>query len=381
MHIRGLILSNMRYSTMMDSNNNLAALFSYTTFDYDPFVQLSPDLICIAGYDGFFKKINPAVCKTLGFTMEELLSKPINEFVYSEDKDSTIESRENIKTSIPLINFENRYVTKSGEIVWLSWTSVGIEEQQLVFGLAKNITHKKRLDEDRNMLISNLTKANDELRQLTYTTSHNLRSPVNNLLSIFHLLKEKKIENEEIVELLDMLEESAANIRNTLNNYLDSLIQKKSLNIEVGPISFTESLNAVMKSLRSLIIDTKTIINSNFDEVDLIIFNRGYLESILLNLISNSIKYAKPNTYPQIFLESKKGNGTVTLIFRDEGLGFDMEKDKDRIFGFNQTFHENKDSKGIGLYLVHNHVTSLGGQIDIDSRINEGTTFTITFKT
>jgi len=381
LHIRGLILSNMRYSTMMDSNNNLAALFSYTTFDYDPFVQLSPDLICIAGYDGFFKKINPAVCKTLGFTMEELLSKPINEFVYSEDKDSTIESRENIKTSIPLINFENRYVTKSGEIVWLSWTSVGIEEQQLVFGLAKNITHKKRLDEDRNMLISNLTKANDELRQLTYTTSHNLRSPVNNLLSIFHLLKEKKIENEEIVELLDMLEESAANIRNTLNNYLDSLIQKKSLNIEVGPISFTESLNAVMKSLRSLIIDTKTIINSNFDEVDLIIFNRGYLESILLNLISNSIKYAKPNTYPQIFLESKKGNGTVTLIFRDEGLGFDMEKDKDRIFGFNQTFHENKDSKGIGLYLVHNHVTSLGGQIDIDSRINEGTTFTITFKT
>jgi PAS domain S-box-containing protein len=365
----------------MDSNNDLGASFSIKTFDYDPFVQLSPDLICIASYDGFFKKINPAVLKTLGYTMEELLSKPINGFVYIDDKDSTIESRENIKRSIPLINFENRYVTKSGEIVWLSWTSVGIEEQRLVFGLAKNITHKKRLDEDRNILISNLTKANDELRQLTYTTSHNLRSPVNNLLSIFHLIKDKKVENEEIAELLDMLEESAGNLRTTLNNYLDSLIKKKSLNISVGPISFTESLNAITRSLRSLIIDTKTVINSNFTEVDLILFNKTYLESILLNLISNSIKYAKPNTYPQILLESKEGNGTVTLIFRDEGLGFDLEKDKDRIFGFNQTFHENKDSKGRGLYLVHNHVTSLGGQIDIDSRINEGTTFTITFKT
>lgn len=364
----------------MDSNNNLAALFSDKTFDYDPFVQLSPDLICIASYDGFFKKINPAVSKTLGYTTEELLSKPINEFVYIKDKDSTIESRENVKRSIPLINFENRYVTKSGEIVWLSWTSVGIEEERLVLGLAKNITHKKRLDEDRNILISNLTKANDELKQLTYTTSHNLRSPVNNLLSIFNLIKDKKVEDEEIAELLDMLEESTGNLSNTLNNYLDSLIQKKSLNIAVSTISFTESLNAVMKSLRSLIIDTKTTINSNFNEVDLITFNKAYLESIFLNLVSNSIKYAKPNTYPQIFLESKKGNGTATLIFRDEGLGFDMEKDKDRIFGFNQTFHENKDSKGIGLYLVHNHVTSLGGQIDIDSRINEGTTFTITFK-
>ena len=373
-----IILVNL---TRMDSNNDLGALFSDKSFDYDLFVQSSPDLICIAGYDGFFKKINPAVSRTLGYTVEELLSKPIDEFVYVEDKDSTIASRENVKRSIPLMNFENRYLTKSGEIVWLSWTSVGIEDQRLVFGLAKNITHKKRLDEDRNALICNLTKANDELKQLTYTTSHDLRSPVNNLLSIFHLLKDIKIENEEITELLDMLEESTENLRNTANNYLDSLIQKKSLNIVVGPISFTQSLNAIMKSLRSLIIDTKTVINSNFNEVDLITFNNAYLESILLNLVSNSIKYAKPNTYPQIFLESKKGNGIATLIFRDEGLGFDMEKDKDRIFGFNQTFHENKDSKGIGLYLVHNHVTSLGGQIDITSRINEGSTFTITFKT
>ena len=364
----------------MDTNSDLAALFSNENFDYNPFVQLSPDLICIAGYDGFFKKINPAVSKTLGYSIEELLSKPINEFVFIDDKISTIESRENIKRSIPLINFENRYVTKSGELVWLSWTSVGIEEQQLVLGLAKNITHKKRLDEDRNILLSNLTKANNELKRLAYTTSHNLRSPVNNLLSIFHLIKETNIESKEIAEWLVMLEESTESLRNTLNSYLDSLIQKKSLNIEVAPVSFTESLNVITKSLRSLIIDTKTTIYSNFNEVDTIVFNKAYLESILLNLISNSIKYAKPNTYPQIFLESKKENGVVTFVFKDEGLGFDMEKDKDRIFGFNQTFHENKDSKGIGLYLVHNHVTSLGGQIDIDSRINEGVTFTITFK-
>jgi len=364
----------------MKTAEGLTHLVSNDTFDIDLFVQLSPDMICIAGYDGFFRKVNPAGLTTLGYTLEELLSKPINDFVYKEDKVATIESRESTKRSIPLINFENRYVTKSGEIVWLSWTSVGIEEQKLVFGIAKNITHKKRLEEDRNLLLTSLTKANNELKQLAYTTTHDLRAPVNSMLSMFNMIKNKGVDNSEVLELLDMLEQSTDRLHNTLSNYIDILIQKRSLNIEVGPVSFTESLNTITRSLRSLIIDTKTEINSDFTAIDVINYNKAYLESIFLNLVSNSIKYARPNTYPQISIHSKVINEQVTLIFRDEGLGFDMVNVKDRIFGFNQTFHDHKDSKGIGLYLVHNHLTSLGGQIDIDSRINEGTTFTIIFK-
>ncbi|MDB5002705.1 MAG: domain S-box-containing protein [Mucilaginibacter sp.] len=364
----------------MNAAKDLTHLLSNETFDLDLFVQSSPDMICIAGYDGFFKKINPAVSKTLGYTQDELLSKPINEFVYLEDKAATNESRESIKRSVPLINFENRYLTKSGDIVWLSWTSIGIEEQQLVFAIAKNITHKKRLEEDRNLLLTNLTKTNNELKQLAYTTAHDLRSPVNSLLSIFSIIDEQTVDNEEVVELLSILKKSTENLRNTLNNYVDVLIQKKSLNIEVSEVSLTESFNTVQRLLRSLIIDTKTEITSDFKRADVINFNKAYLDSIFLNLLSNSIKYAKPNTYPKISLHSEKVNGIVKLIFKDEGLGFDMEKVQGRIFGFNQTFHDNKDSKGIGLYLVHNHLTSLGGHIDIDSRINEGATFTITFK-
>jgi PAS domain S-box-containing protein len=364
----------------MDAIKDFTNLLSTDTFDIDLLVQLSPDMICIAGYDGFFKKINPAVSKTLGYTRQELLSKPINEFVYIEDKVATIESRESVKRSIPLINFENRYVTKSGELVWLSWTSIGIEEQQIVFGIAKNITHKKRLEEDRNILLTTLTSTNNELKQLAYTTAHDLRSPVNSLLSIFSMIENNKIDNDEVAELLDILKQSTENLRDTLNNYVDILIQKKSLNIQLGPVSFSESLNTIQKSLNSLIIDTKTAIDADFAEVDIIEFNKAYLESIFLNLISNSIKYAKPNTYPQISVHSRKIDGIVTLIFKDNGVGLDMDKVKGRIFGFNQSFHNNKDSKGIGLYLVNNHLTSLGGHIDIDSHVNEGTTFTITFK-
>src|SRR5476649_2100074 len=88
-------------------------------FNLELFFELSPDLLCIAGYDGYFKRINPTVSKTLGYTNEELFARPINDFVHNEDQGITADYREKLKKNTPLLNFENRYVTKAGETVWL----------------------------------------------------------------------------------------------------------------------------------------------------------------------------------------------------------------------------------------------------------------------
>jgi PAS domain S-box-containing protein len=120
-------------------------------FDLEYFFELSPDLLCVAGYDGYFKKINPAVPKTLGYTYDELFASPIDSFVHVEDRNITAKKRESIKNDNPLLNFENRYVTKSGEIVWLTWTSMPIKKDRLVFAIAKNITYKKKLEEYRRI--------------------------------------------------------------------------------------------------------------------------------------------------------------------------------------------------------------------------------------
>jgi len=116
-------------------------------FDLECFFHLSPDWLCVAGFDGYFKKINPAVSKTLGYTESELFAKPIDSFVFVDDRSITASKRESIKKNNPLYDFENRYVTKSGEIVWLSWTSMPVQSQQLVFAIARNITDKKKLEE------------------------------------------------------------------------------------------------------------------------------------------------------------------------------------------------------------------------------------------
>ena len=121
-------------------------------FDLEYFFSLSPDLICIAGYDGYFKKINPAVSQTLGYTNEELISRPITSFVHPDDQVITSKSRQSVKEDVPLINFENRYITKTGEVVWLSWTSIPIKRDKLIFAIAKKIHHHNMPSEIRSKL-------------------------------------------------------------------------------------------------------------------------------------------------------------------------------------------------------------------------------------
>ncbi len=346
----------------------------------DIFFDISPDLFCIAGYDGYFKRINPAVSNLLGYSKEELFSSPINDFVHPEDKDVTSKARKKLTKSQPLLNFENRYITKNGETVWLSWTSMYLEKEELIFAIAKDITLKKNLELERNLLLSNLTEINQKLKHLSYTVTHDLRAPVNNFLSIFKLLDSSKIEDPETLELLGMLKSSSDNLNETLNNYVDILYGEDKKNQDIEKINFGDSLNTVLKSIPSLIKNSGTKIKTNFEDLEEIEFNSGYLGSIFLNLITNSIKYSKPGIAPEISITTLIRNGKKKLIFEDNGLGFDIDKVKDKIFGINQRFHHHFDSKGIGLYLIYNHIISLGGAISVESQVNVGTKFIITFK-
>ena len=362
----------------MNDANKLVSLSKRNPFEL--FFELSADLLCIAGFDGYFKQINPAVSKLLGFTNEELMSRPINDFVHNDDKEMTGKVRSELIKGNPLFHFENRYVTKNGDTVWLSWTSMTVESDKLVFAIAKNVTHKKRLEEDRNMLLANLTKVNKELKELTYTTSHDLRAPVNNLLSIFDLLDLSKITDRETLELIHILQAAGKSLKHTLNGYVDILSEKESMNVPVEELNLKDVLDTVLQSINSLIKSSKATIVVDFSKMEVVKFNKAYLHSIFLNLLTNSIKYAKTDCLPIITILSRRVIGISQLIIADNGLGFDMEKVKERVFRLHQKFNEHADSKGIGLYLVYNHIMSLGGTISLKSEINAGSEFTISFK-
>ena len=363
---------------MTEVNNLNTTPESHAIFKH--FFELSPDLLCIAGFDGYFKKINLSVSKLLGYTEEELFSKPISEFIYIDDRNITAAHRNEITKNSLLQNFENRYLTKSGEIVWLAWTSMPIYDEKLVYAIAKNITHKKILEEERNVLLSNFAKINKDLKKLSYNSSHDLRSPVNNLLSIFSLIDVSTISDPETLKFIEMLESTSESLRQSLNDYLDILIQSDDINAKIEKINLSKTLNTVLLSINLLIRNSKATINIDFSELEKVKFNKAYMKSIFLNLITNSIKYAKPGTSPIISISSRQLNGKNQLVFIDNGLGFDMDAVKGKIFGLHQKFHNHVDSKGIGLYLVHNHITSLGGEITVESEINKGARFIVSFK-
>jgi PAS domain S-box-containing protein len=363
---------------MIMNNGNTSEV--QTDYSLAPFFDLSHDLLCIAGFDGYFRKVNPAVCNVLGYTEEELLSKPISYFQHPDDKEITRRTRAPILHGKHLTNFENRYITKQGDVVWFAWTSIPVEDEELIYAIAKNITHKKRHEEERNMLLSELSNTNNHLRNLNYSNSHDLRGPVSNLIAIFSLMDVSHITDKETRMFFDLLKKSTENLKDTLDDYVDGLNNQDSRLINLVNVKITDVIDSIRLTIDSLIKNSATIFQIDLSAFESVNFNPKYLESIFLNLITNSIKYAHPDRDPVITIKTMITNGKKKLTFSDNGIGFDSEKQHDNVFGLNQTFHENKDSKGIGLYLVYNHITNLGGRITVDSKIDVGTTFTLTFR-
>ncbi len=352
-----------------------------TLFNLEFFFELSPDFMCIAGFDGHFKKINAAVIDILGYSEQELLDKPVLNFVHPEDRELTIEKRRMLFDSSILTQFENRYIHKDGSIIWLQWSSIAIKEEELVYATAKDITAKKTIEVQRDNLLRNMSEVNRELKVFNYNTSHDLRSPLSNLLALHELIDEKSIEDEELAEYIDLLKLATQNLNQIICKTMDDWIKRDQKSIQIKKINIGKSLEQTCNSIQQLLVMNGVTIHSNFDDAPYVNFSPEYLQSILLNLLTNSIKYARPEIPPIITLKSTIESNKVVLTYTDNGMGIDLKKAEGRIFKLHQRFQESdSNSKGIGLYLIHNHINSLGGAVSVYSKPNKGTTFRLEFK-
>jgi signal transduction histidine kinase len=206
-----------------------------------------------------------------------------------------------------------------------------------------------------------------------------MRAPLTNLMAILELLDVSKIEDPMTLKLLDGFRISTDHLNTTLNDLVEILIIKEKDSVDQVWVSFEETCRNVQESIKSQIVDSGAMIHTNFAVASGTRFNPAYMESVFLNLITNSIKFSKKDSKPIIFIYSVELENFTQLIFEDNGLGFNMAKVQNKIFGLYQKFHNHPDSKGIGLYLVHSQITSLGGFIEVESEENEGTKFIISF--
>lgn len=294
------------------------------------------------------KKIADALKKKEAFTLETLTKRKDNTNYWVN------------LSLIPITNHENQHTH------WIS--------------IQRDITEEKEQEKEREQLIKELTQNNSDLKQFSYITSHNLRAPLSNLTGLLNLLEDIEIEDYELKEILQGFSKSTQQLNDTVNDLVNIIIIKDSLAIDKEPIVIRDVFENIFNQLSFLISNLNPIIKLDVDKVNSLFLNRSYFESILLNLTTNALRYSDPSRQLKILVAAKNLGTETQIIFKDNGLGIDLKRHRDKVFGLYQRFHDNPDSKGLGLYLVKSQVESMGGSISIDSEVGVGTTFTITYK-
>ncbi|GAB3650930.1 hypothetical protein GCM10028791_18930 [Echinicola sediminis] len=245
--------------------------------------------------------------------------------------------------------------------------------------VTQNITEAKKAEVEREKLIKDLSSHNDELQRFAYIVSHNLRAPIVNITSLLDLLDEEEISSPENQEVIDNLKTSVSILNATLSDLIEVVSIRKQKIIKVEEVFFHSLLNNIEKSLFKQLKEAKVIIHRDF-QVRSINYVYSHLENFLLNFVTNAIKYSDPDRIPEIWVGTEEAGANCLLTFRDNGIGIDLEKYGNRIFGLYQRFHSHVEGKGLGLYLVREQIRSLDGDIEVESELDKGTTFKVKMK-
>jgi signal transduction histidine kinase len=309
-------------------------------------------------------------------------------------------SEKNEKHNLVLIhelnNANDELVEKNAEIEAQSMELLAQSEvlnsnqQKLLAAYAEIENHKNQLyKENKNLAAelieknSNLTetnaeliKHNNELRQFSFTVSHNLRGPVASLLGLSALLDISKYGMEDQVIL--------KHIKNSVV-HLDSIIHDLSKIIDIRhdifrirqKIELTKELKEIERLFRKEIEDYNIKITYDFENCPEIYSVKPMLHSIFYNLISNGIKYRSFERQPEISISSQMGSEHIIIKVKDNGTGIDLVRHKDDLFKLYKRFNLHTEGKGLGLYLVKLQCESLGGRIDVKSEVNKYTSFII----
>jgi signal transduction histidine kinase len=223
-----------------------------------------------------------------------------------------------------------------------------------------------------------LIEQNHQLEQFAFISAHNLRAPVARIQGLANILDHtgKTPDKEENKFILKKIVESSEELDQVIHD-LSRILEVKKGSERLEPVDVKERLDRVLSILKEQIETSGTEIVTKL-EVTLINSFPQYIESILYNLISNAIKYRDPLKKSKINIHAWQEENNFCLTVEDNGIGFDLEKIKTKIFGLYQRFHSHVEGKGLGLHLVKSQVESLGGAIEVKSKPSEGTKFFIT---
>jgi two-component system, cell cycle sensor histidine kinase and response regulator CckA len=350
------------------------------------FFSLSLDLLCIADIKGNFKYVNPAFERTLGYSNDELISKPYISFVHEDDIASTNAVGDELLEGHPIINFENRYKTKSGVYIWLSWKSMPVPELGITYAVARDITKEKIDLIEKAKLEAQLYQAQkmEALGTLAGGVAHDFNNLLMGILGNISLILIGIDESNPDFEKLKTIESHVQNATELTKQLLGFARGGK---YEVKPtdlnILIEKNIKMFGRTKKEISIHTKFEENIWNVEVD-----RGQLDQVLLNLYVNAWQ-AMPKG-GNLFIQTRNEiidenfikpyqvipGKYVKISIADTGIGMD-DNTLRRIFEPFFTTKKIGRGTGLGLASAYGIIKNHGGFIDVTSKLGEGTTFDI----
>lgn len=225
---------------------------------------------------------------------------------------------------------------------------------------------------------SYLQLKNSQLENFAEITSHNLRSPLGNMVALISLYESinDQTERDDLVSKMKIVSNK---MMQTLTDLSMVVLNTRTDKILYEEIELDNLTNEICQTLTEDIQKSGIQFITDFSALPVISYHKTYLESILLNLITNAIKYSDPEKNSFLKISSYNEQGIDVLIVEDNGLGINMKRYGDKLFKLHKTFHRSEDARGVGLFITKNQIESLGGTIEAQSEAGVGTTFTIRF--
>lgn len=302
-------------------------------------------------------------------------------FIHPDDRNTVKQNKKFSAESNASLSTEFRIIANGGEVKYIKEQSSSrhSDTEEYIFGVIQDITEIKQLIDEKERLIKEINHKYNDLMQFNYIISHNLRSPVANILGMSSLF-EMDLTDEERSQIYEYILESAESIDSVIKDLNHILSFKSDLNEMKERFWISEIVKMVCSNLSNQIKEADAAIVIDIaDDADIIFSIKSYIQSIIYNLLSNAIKYKAAGRVPEIIITARKENNKTVIKVADNGMGIDMKQHKNELFGLYKRFTDQKEGRGLGLHMTKVQVDSLGGTITAESTPGMGTTFTVTF--
>ncbi|SHI60932.1 PAS domain-containing protein [Flavobacterium terrae] len=335
---------------------------------------------------GKLSYVSPSYMRLLNYSKEEYLNFTPDDIYDKFHPEDLVKVKPYIKECLSKqmreFKYEMRFRDVYGNYHWREDSANVIYDENGRYSkyivVTRDISARKESDKEKNRLYEITEKQNQKLINFTHIVSHDIRSHTSNLAMILDLFEQTN-DLDEQKEYFTMLKQSTNKLSDTIFFLNETVAIQSGGKNDFVTLNLKKEIEHTILGINAIIKSNKAIININVSEDIEVKVTQSYLESIIFNLLTNAIKYKSKDKSPIINITASLQNEEVVLKISDNGLGIDLEKNREKVFGMYKTFHGNSDAVGLGLFMVKNHIESMGGRVEIESEVGKGTTFTLYF--